>query len=892
MITANEMRSMFLDYFKGRAHEIVSSSTVVPHGDPTLLFTNSGMNQFKNIFLGLEDPGFKRAASVQKCIRASGKHNDLEDVGKDGRHHTFFEMLGNWSFGDYYKREAIEWGWEFVTEKMGLQADRLWVSVYSRDKESFDVWRRKVGVPEERIVKLGNLDGGDEENFWSMGETGPCGPCSEIHYDYAPPRGKGSAKGRSFAKAAEAGEIIELWNLVFMEFNRQADGRLVPLPQRNVDTGMGLERAAAILQGVTSNYDTDLFVPIMEELEAISGVSFRGGDHLVSFRVVADHIRALAFAVADGAAPSNEGRGYVLRRILRRAVRHGRLLGLGEPFLHRLVGVLARIMGEQYRELLEKRAAVERVILGEEELFLRTLDRGIEEFGRAARRLKERGQSVFPGEEAFLLHDTYGFPLDLTEVMAAEEGLTVDRGGFEREMNSQRERAQTASRFQLDVDQGEWISLGVERGKTVFAGYGATELAGMRLVKYKPLGGQLLLVFDRTPFYGEQGGQAGDTGTIEGNGTRIRVSDAKKTGDLIVHFGVLEAGELKDVEYRGTVDAARRRKIMANHTATHLLHYALRETLGSHVTQAGSLVLPDKLRFDFNHYGPLSNDQLAQVESLVNGAVLQNLPVNVFADIPIGEAKAMGAMALFGEKYGKRVRVVRVDAVSAELCGGTHVERTGDIGFFKVVKESSISAGVRRIEAVTNVEALALVKTNEALLEEAAGLLKTGYEGVPERIRGLQERIQTLEKQLKSDRRRGAGDVFEPSRDVRKAGKFNAALLKLTGHQPDEMREMTDKVKSKLAMGVVLAVSRQAGEGGEEKVSVVLAASEDAVAAGVRCGALLQEILAGFGGRGGGRPHLAQGAFGSPGPSTPGASGEPGAVDAVFEALIGLLERM
>jgi alanyl-tRNA synthetase len=879
MITANEMRSMFLEYFKGKGHEVVSSSTVVPHGDPTLLFTNSGMNQFKNIFLGLEDPGFKRAASVQKCIRASGKHNDLEDVGKDGRHHTFFEMLGNWSFGDYYKREAIEWGWELVTERMGLPADSLWVSVYSKDRESFDVWRRSVGVPEERIVKLGDLESGDEENFWSMGETGPCGPCSEIHYDYAPPKGRGSAEGRGFARAAEAGEIIELWNLVFMEFNRQADGRFVPLPQRHVDTGMGLERAAAILQGVNSNYDTDLFVPIMEELEGISGVSFRDGGHLVSFRVVADHIRALAFAIADGAAPSNEGRGYVLRRILRRAVRHGRLLGLGEPFLHRLVGVLARIMGEQYRELVQRRAAVESVILGEEELFLRTLDRGIEEFGRAAKRLKGKGASVFPGEEAFLLHDTYGFPLDLTEIMAAEEGLTVDRGGFEREMDVQRERAQTASRFQLDVDQGEWTSFREERGKTVFTGYGAMELTGMRLVKYRFLDGQLLLVFDRTPFYGEQGGQAGDAGTIEGDGTRIRVSDAKKTGDLTLHIGVLESGEVKDFEYRGSVDVQRRRKIMANHTATHLLHYALRKTLGTHVTQAGSLVLPDRLRFDFNHYGPLAPDQLGQVEALVNEAVFQNLPVNILEDLPMEEAKAMGAMALFGEKYGKRVRVVKVDAISAELCGGTHVERTGDIGVFRVVKESSISAGVRRIEAVTNIEALALVKRNEALLDEAAGLLKTGYEGVPERIRGLQERIQSLEKQQRSGRRRGAGDIFEAARDVRRAGRFNAVLLKLSGHQPDEMREMTDKVKSKLAMGVVLAASPQGNEGGGERVSVVLAATEDAVAAGVRCGALLQTILADFGGRGGGRPHLAQGAFG-------------GEIDKVFEALKGVLENM
>jgi alanyl-tRNA synthetase len=863
-----ELRSVFLGFFRERGHEIVPSSTVVPQGDPTLLFTNSGMNQFKNIFLGLENPGFKRAASVQKCIRASGKHNDLEDVGRDGRHHTFFEMLGNWSFGDYYKREAIEWGWEFVTATLGLPADSLWVTVYGADRESFDVWRKNVGVPEKRIVGLGDVEKGDEENFWSMGETGPCGPCSEIHYDYR------ASNGGDFAALAAAGTVVELWNLVFMEFNRQPDGQLLRLPARHVDTGMGLERAAAVLQGVTSNYETDLFVPVMEKLGEISGVSVKSPEHLISFKVVSDHIRALVFAVTDGAVPSNEGRGYVLRRILRRAVRHGRLLGLRKPFLHLLVGTLVDVMGGQYRDLAERKTNVERVIFNEEELFLRTLDRGIEEFVKAARRLREEGKRSFPGEEAFLLHDTYGFPLDLTELMAAEEGLDVDRSGFEREMEAQRARAKEASKFHLGADQGAWVALG-EEVKTQFTGYGSDELPGMRLVKYRPDGDRFLLVFDKTPFYGESGGQAGDTGLLEGDGTRIRVIDVKRTGDLVVHVGVLEAGEVKDLPYRGMVETPRRRMIRANHTATHLLHYALRKVLGSHVRQAGSLVLPDRLRFDFNHYSPLSPGELGEVERLVNEAVFANHPVRVLEDLSMEDAKSMGAMALFGEKYGKKVRVIKVDDLSAELCGGTHVRMTGDIGLFKLVKESGISAGVRRVEAITSVAALELAAKHEALLEEASALLKTGCDGVPDKIRGLQEKLQSLEKQLRSDRRKSASEAFEPSRDVVKAGKYGAVLLKLEGLGTDEMREVADKVKPSLAMGVVLVASVKG-----DKAAYVLTATDDAVASGVHCGTLLQKALAGAGGRGGGKPRLAQGAGGS------------SAVDAAFGGVTAQLEGM
>jgi alanyl-tRNA synthetase len=866
VIGSHELRRMFLDFFRQRDHEIVASSPVVPLDDPSLLFTNAGMNQFKNIFLGIEKPAYRRAASVQKCIRASGKHNDLEDVGRDGRHHTFFEMMGNWSFGDYYKSEAICWAWEFVTGPMGLPEDRLWVSVYSDDEEARAVWADQVKIPGERIVGLGDIENGDMENFWAMGETGPSGPCSEIHYDYDP--GSGRVSGRrtreDFERASGSGRIIELWNLVFMEFNREEDGSLVPLPAKNIDTGMGLERALAILQGVESNYETDLFLPLIEKVEELSGLSAGDPGHLVSFQVISDHARSLAFAVADGAIPSNEGRGYVLRRILRRAVRHGRLLGLNRPFLHLLVDPLVRKMGEDYGELVRRAETIRTVIQSEEELFLKTLDRGLEEFERAVERLQRTGSRVFPGGEAFVLHDTFGFPLDLTELMLRERNLELDMGGFEQEMDRQRKRAREASAFRGAGAAGDWVVLREEE-KTEFTGYMTMKQAGMHLVRYREENGQVHLVFDRTPFYAEAGGQVGDTGTVEAEGVLLDILDVKKIGESYIHIGTVERGRIMDTVYTGSVDEARRRKIMANHTATHLLHHALKKVLGAHVAQAGSLVAPDRLRFDFNHYRTLSEEELEEIERIVNAAVLRNLPVGVLPDLSMEDALAMGAVALFGEKYGKRVRVVRIDDLSAELCGGTHAERTGDIGMFKILKESSISAGVRRIEAVTNMASLDLVQRNERIMKELSLLLGAGVEDLAERVRALREKLSELEKGRKRDRRKKAEHSFDPERHTVRSGDYSLVRMRLDGYTHQELREISDRIKSGLKKGVVFLASPEAvREGGGGKVAYVLAATEDAVKNGVDAGKLLQAVMKEYGGSGGGRPHLAQGGGSDP----------------------------
>jgi len=867
VITSIEFRDMFLSFFRERKHEIVRSSPVVPTDDPTLLFINAGMNQFKNIFLGIEKADFSRAASVQKCIRASGKHNDLEDVGKDGRHHTFFEMLGNWSFGDYYKKEAALWAWEFVTVNMGLPENHLWVSIYKDDQEAYDAWVHDVSISPDRIVRLGDIEKGDMENFWAMGDIGPCGPCSEIHYDYYP------SSNRDFYQGSSNGEIIELWNLVFMEFNRHADGTFVPLPAKNIDTGMGLERALAILQGVTSNYETDLFTPLLKKIEAISGVSAKSPKHLVSFQVIADHVRSLAFGIADGAVPSNEGRGYVLRRILRRAVRHGKLLGLGKPFLYTLVDPLSSVMGSTYQELVQRQDVIKSIIRNEEELFLRTLDRGLEEFAKTVKKIRKEGGNVFPGEEAFILHDTYGFPLDLTQIMAEEESLILGREGYEREMAEQRRRAQEGSMFKGEVEQGQWIILREEE-KTDFTGYHSLTQANMHIIKYKKEDGEVYLVFDRTPFYGEAGGQVGDTGYIEGNGVRVRINDVKKVGESFIHVGEIEKGELKDVPYTGYIDVLRRKKIMANHTATHILHYVLRKLIGVHVAQAGSLVAPDRLRFDFTHYSALTDKELGEIERLVNMVIFQNLPVDVLYDVPMDEALSTGAIALFGEKYRKNVRVVKVEDLSLELCGGTHVMRTGDIGIFKILKESSISSGVRRIEAVTNITSLDLIQRNEGLLKEMAAMLGAGYEDLPDKVKVLQERIHKLEKSMKRDRKKRFELMFDPDRDSVRAGDFTLVRLSLPGYSQDELREISDKIKANLKMAVVFLASAR-----DNKASYVLSATEDAVKNGIHSGALLKEVLKGCDGSGGGRSHLAQ-----------GGGTDPDKISKAFERLREILE--
>ncbi len=854
MITSSDLRKSFLEFFERRGHSVVKSSAVVPPDDPTLLFTNAGMNQFKNIFLGLEPPKSPRACSVQKCIRASGKHNDLEDVGTDGSHHTFFEMMGNWSFGDYYKREAIEWAWEFVTGPLKLSEHSLWVSIYKNDEEAYDIWRSVVGIDDDRIVRLGDIEKGDEENFWSMGETGPCGPCSELHYDYDP------SGHNTFEEGDKSGEICELWNLVFMEFNRGSDGSLVPLPAKHIDTGMGLERTLAVLQGRHSNYETDLFVPLMEKISELSGLA--KNDRLVSFQVISDHIRSLAFAIADGAVPSNEGRGYVLRRILRRAVRHGKLLGLGRPFLYELVRPLVTIMKDPYTELIDHEETIRRIIMNEEELFLRTLDRGLLEFERTVEKLGAKNVSAFPGEEAFLLHDTYGFPYDLTELMARERGLIVDRSGFEHRMQEQKTRAKRDAKFKGGFEQGEWHKVR-EDEPTVFLGYEQTELSDMRLVKFMKKENKVLLVFDRTPFYGESGGQVGDTGCVEAKGVRIEIEDAKRTGDITVHVGRIESGSLEQdtvtLPFKAFVDTGRRRRVAANHTATHLLHRALREVVGTHATQAGSLVSPDRLRFDFNHYGPLSVEQIERIEEIVNRSVWDNLEVNAIYDIPIDEARGMGAVALFGEKYSERVRVIRIDELSAELCGGTHVERTGDIGLFRIVREGSISSGVRRIEAVTSAAALDQFRAGERTLQQVAGLLRTGPDGIVDGVTRLVGRVSDLERTLKKEKKKDAQTKFDLEKDKVLAGRFELIHVELPGLSGNELREVSDGVRSRMKMGVIFITAA-----GKNRLSCLLSVTDDAVACGINAGSLLEEVAPLFKGKGGGRPHLAQGGGSDP----------------------------
>jgi len=851
VITSDEFRELFLEFFRKRGHRIVPSSPVIPFDDPTLLFTNAGMNQFKDIFLGKERPEFKRAASVQKCIRASGKHNDLEDVGKDGKHHTFFEMLGNWSFGDYYKEDAIKWAWEFVTTVMGLPDNSLWVSIYKDDEESYKVWKNIIGVPENRIVRLGDIEAGDEENFWSMGDTGPCGPCSEIHFDYSP------MVSSSFEEKSEAGQIVELWNLVFMEFNRLNDGSLEPLPAKNVDTGMGLERALAIIQGVDSNYKTDLFIPLFQYLEELSKTKPDTRDKLVAFRVICDHIRCLSFAIADGAVPSNEGRGYVLRRILRRATRFGRVLELRGPFLYRMVEPLVQKMGRAYPELEEKKDYIQKIIFNEEEQFLRTLDRGIELFEKTVAEIKARGEKVFPGETAFMLHDTYGFPLDLTELMAEEKGMSVDRAGFKKQMEEQRARARAGSKFAIETQNIKWVVLR-ENEKTVFTGYERLIEEKMFLVKYAIDNGTAFLVFDRSPFYAESGGQVGDTGIIESEGVRIRVSDVKKEGEFHVHIGKIEKGEIRDIPYKGIVDEERRKLIMANHTATHLLHYALRKILGNHAAQSGSLVADTHLRFDFNHYEPLKPEQIEELENTINDIIFSGRRVIVHSDVPIEKAKEMGAIALFGEKYGEKVRVVEVEGISKELCGGTHVSHTGQIGMFRIVREGSISAGIRRIEAVTSKVALDLFKSEGRILSEVLRSLNAGKEDVLSKIEEMKNRIQSLEREIKKLKKQKVFSA-ESSRKHYKAGMFDLEVLSLTGYSLEEMRNISDSIKAGLKKGVVFISSEKDG-----KVSFVLTATKEAVESGVNAGEILKKIAPECDGSGGGRAHLAQGGARSP----------------------------
>jgi alanyl-tRNA synthetase len=808
--------------------------------NPTLLFANAGMNQFKDIILGKKKAEPKRAASCQKCIRVSGKHNDLEEVGKDTSHHTFFEMLGNWSFGDYFKKDAMIWGWEFLTGVCGLAKERLYATVFRDDDEAEKLWYRHTDIKKGRVIRFD-----EKENFWEMGEVGPCGPSSEIHYD----------KGEKYrcdrpdcGVNCPCGRYVEVWNLVFMQYSRDEKGNLSDLPAKVVDTGMGFERLTAIMQSVGSNYDTDLFAPLIKQIENISSLSYKGLDRQESFRVIADHIRALSFAITDGAIPSNEGQGYVVRRILRRAARHGRLLGLHKPFMYQLSSVVVDMMGKTYPELEAKKEHVALVIKSEEERFEETLDSGLELFENVSERVRREGSNTIPGEEVFKLYDTYGFPLDLTQVIAQEKGLSVDVPGFEALLERQRERSRTAT-------TGVTVPILVEcQHKSGFVGYEKVEEETEVL---EPSNEQMLIL-DNTPFYAEAGGQVGDTGVIISEGFRFEVDHTKKEGDTIYHLGKVTKGSVQEVLNKtvvAKVDIDRRNSIKRNHTATHLLHRALRETLGEHVNQSGSLVAPDRLRFDFTHFKAMDEAEIAKVEYLVNRRIWQNCPVTC-AQVRFDEAKKLGAMALFGEKYEDIVRMVQVEGFSRELCGGTHVNATGEIGLFKIVSETAIAAGMRRIEAVTGEGAYQLVKRQKELLDDLALVLKTSEENLTERVETLVKTGKQLEKKVKEAQKESAKSridkLAECSVDV---DGISVIAHQMEAETRDDLLDLADTIREKLksAVGVLAAVL-------DEKIAFVAVVTDDLIKSkNMKAGQVVKEISKLAGGTGGGKPHLAQG---------------------------------
>jgi len=871
-LSSNQIRSSFLEYFAGKAHQVVASSPLVPGNDPTLLFTNSGMVQFKDVFLGRDLRDYRRATTAQRSLRAGGKHNDLENVGYTARHHTFFEMLGNFSFGDYFKKDAIAYAWELLTSEKwwGLPKERLWVTVYHEDDEAHALWAtifKREGLSLDRIVRIGDNKGARyaSDNFWQMADTGPCGPCSEVFYDH----GAHIAGGPPGSPDQDGDRYVEIWNLVFMQYDRSASGELTPLPKPCVDTGMGLERVAAVLQGVHSNYDTDTLRAMVSGAKRVTGARDM---HAPSLRVIADHIRAVSFLIVDGVVPSNEGRGYVLRRILRRAIRHGYKLGCSEPFMHRLVDDLAREMGEAYPELNKARERVTGTIFLEEQRFAETLATGMQLLDNAIGRLG--GHKVIPGDVVFKLYDTYGFPLDLTADVARERGLTVDEVGFERAMESQRALGRAASKFGAEYSQDIAID-----HKTAFIGYdgcrGSSRIAalfklggdgeGRALAQVESLhhGDEGLVVLDETPFYAESGGQVGDRGVLRGVDAEFRVDDTQKRGGggAFAHMGTLIMGELKVGEsIEARVDETARRATMLNHSATHLLHAALRKVLGEHVTQKGSLVAPDRLRFDFSHGQPMTREQLADVETLVNAEVRRNLAADV-REMPYDDAIKFGAMALFGEKYGAKVRVMKFGDFSTELCGGTHVQATGDIGLFKVLHEGGVAAGVRRIEAVTGAGALEAVAETEALLGRVADAVKGGRESVEDKVRQLVDRAKKLEKELDALKAKlatgGSTDLAASAVEV--AGMMVLAA-RLDGADAKALSEAVDRLKDKLKSAAVVLAAVEDG-----KVRIAAGVTKDRMDK-VPAGELAKLIATACGGKGGGRPDFAQAGGTDPAP--------------------------
>lgn len=845
-----EIRQAFLDFFHSKGHQVVASSSLVPNNDPTLLFTNAGMNQFKDVFLGLDKRNYSRATTSQRCVRAGGKHNDLENVGYTARHHTFFEMLGNFSFGDYFKHDAIQFAWELLTGEnwFALPKERLWVTVYETDDEAYEIWEKEVGIPRERIIRIGDNKGAPyaSDNFWQMGDTGPCGPCTEIFYDH----GDHIWGGPPGSPEEDGDRYIEIWNIVFMQFNRQADGTMEPLPKPSVDTGMGLERIAAVLQHVNSNYDIDLFRTLIEAVAKVTGATDLGNK---SLRVIADHIRSCAFLVADGVLPSNENRGYVLRRIIRRAVRHGNMLGAKETFFYKLVGPLIEVMGSAGEELKRQQAQVEQVLKTEEEQFARTLERGLALLDEELAKLQG---DTLDGETAFRLYDTYGFPVDLTADVCRERNIKVDEAGFEAAMEEQRRRAREASGFGADYNAMIRVDSASE-----FKGYDHLELNGKvtalfvdgKAVEAINAGQEAVVVLDQTPFYAESGGQVGDKGELKGAGFTFAVDDTQKYGQAIGHLGKLSAGALKVGDaVQADVDEARRARIRLNHSATHLMHAALRQVLGTHVAQKGSLVSDKVLRFDFPHNEAMKPSEIREVEDLVNAQIRRNLPIETNI-MDLDAAKAKGAMALFGEKYDERVRVLSMGDFSTELCGGTHASRTGDIGLFRIISESGTAAGIRRIEAVTGEGAMATVHAQSDRLNDIAHLLKGDSQNLGDKVRAVLERTRQLEKELQQLKDQAAAQ--ESANLSSKAVDLNGVKLlvsELAGIEPKMLRTMVDDLKNQLGSTVIVLATVVEG-----KVSLIAGVSKD-VTDRVKAGELIGMVAQQVGGKGGGRPDMAQ----------------------------------
>ena len=831
---SQEIRNAFIEFFKNKDHKFVRSSPVIPIDDPTLLFTNAGMNQFKPIFLDQKDPDFLRAVNSQKCIRVSGKHNDLEEVGVDTFHHTFFEMLGNWSFGDYYKEDAIRWAWELFTDVWGLDKNRLWVTVFHEDDEAFKLWPKVTDIDPSKVLKCGKKD-----NFWEMGETGPCGPCSEIHYFIGDDISKQSAKGVN-----ESDLYWELWNLVFIQNNRLKDGNLENLTAKHVDTGAGFERIVSVLQGTFNNYETDLFKPLIEKTEELTGQSFKKNH--VPFQVIADHIRMLTFSIADGGLPSNDGRGYVLRRILRRAARFGRNLHQTEPFVYNLVDTLGDIMGETFPEIIEKKSHIKKVIKAEESAFSETLDRGLNHFDKLVLSLSSK---VISGEEAFRLYDTFGFPLDLTQLISREKGLSVDEKGFNDAMEKQRSRAKSKGKFVAESSKLNWKVL-IEGNDSRFTGYNNTKDTA-QICRYAIEGEQILVVLDKTPFYAESGGQVGDNGSIKGEGIELIVNDVKKDSDAFIHYcsGKIKASKNNNVTCEVNYD--RRQNIRKNHTATHLMHKALKLVLGDHVQQAGSLVNDDYLRFDLTHFEKITQDQIIEIEKIVNKEILLNNKLDESVK-SFNEAKKEGAIAMFGEKYGDEVRVISISDFSKELCGGTHVDRTGDIGLFKIKEEASLASGVRRIVALTGPKAIELIQNQSLLINAIQSQLNCETNLVIDRVKQLVLQKKELEKKIKKQKK--AGNAFDVNKIMDQSKTVSD--IKVVAHMTDansidELKDLGDTLLNSMKSGVGVL----GAEG--DKPMIVVIVSNDLIKMGLNAGSIAKSIGASMGGGGGGKPHLA-----------------------------------